>query len=269
VPEQRLLAPAKLTLSLRITRRRADGYHELSSEMVSIDLCDELVVDRYGHGLEIVGDGVAVTPERVGREDDNLVTRALAATGRHARVRLTKRIPIGGGLGGGSSDAAAILRWSGQRDPAAALELGSDVPFCVLGGRARVSGLGEVVEPLPFEARAFVLLVPPLLVSTAAAYRAYDELAAAGVRSADGANDLTEAALAVEPRLARWRDALGEQTGQLPRLAGSGATWFVEGMPEALGLAGRASLSVAGETGRLVATRTVPAGWEGESSREG
>jgi 4-diphosphocytidyl-2-C-methyl-D-erythritol kinase len=265
VAEVRLLAPAKLTLSLRVTGRRADGYHDLASEMVSIDLCDELVVDDEGQGLEVVSDdGRPMVPGPLGAAADNLVVRALAAVGRTAAVRLRKRIPVGGGLGGGSSDAAAVLRWAGCLDLSVAAGLGSDVPFCVTGGRALVAGLGELVSPMPHEARSFVLLVPPLSVSTAAAYRAFDELAPQGAEPDPGGNDLTGAALVVEPALARWRDALGDVSGRTPRLAGSGATWFVEGTPETLGLAGRETLSLAGETGRLLAVRTVPGGWEGE-----
>ena len=90
---------------------------------------------------------------------------------------MDKRIPAGGGLGGGSADAAAVLRWAGCDDlrPSPS-RLGADVPFCLVGGRARVTGIGEVVEPLPPLARAVTLVVPPLAVSTPAVYRAWDEL---------------------------------------------------------------------------------------------
>ena len=155
---------------------------------------------------------------------ENLVERALAACGRRAGVRLTKRIPLGGGLGGGSADAAAVLRWAGCADPDVAVRLGADVPFCLVGGRALVEGVGERVTPLPFEPAGFLLLLPPFGVDTARVYRAWDE----DPRD-DGPNALTAAALAVEPRLAAWRDALGEWTGSEPVLAGSGSTWFVEG----------------------------------------
>jgi 4-diphosphocytidyl-2-C-methyl-D-erythritol kinase len=100
------------------------------------------------------------------------------------------------------------------------------VPFCLVGGRARVTGIGEVLEPLPPEDRTFTLLTPPFGVSTPAVYRAWDEL---GGPRADGPNDLEPAALAVEPRLAGWRDRLADATGRTPVLAGSGSTWFVEG----------------------------------------
>jgi 4-diphosphocytidyl-2-C-methyl-D-erythritol kinase len=90
-----------------------------------------------------------------------------------------------------------------------------------------VSGIGEVLEPLPFVAgQAFTLLTPPFGVSTIAVYRAWDEL---GGPSGSGPNDLEVAALAVEPRLAYWRDRLAEATGMTPVLAGSGSTWFVPG----------------------------------------
>jgi 4-diphosphocytidyl-2-C-methyl-D-erythritol kinase len=140
---------------------------------------------------------------------------------------LDKRIPPGAGLGGGSSDAAAILRWAGVTDPAVAAGIGADVPFCLVGGRARVTGIGEVVEPMPFVDGDLTLLTPPFGCSTVDVYAAWDDLG--GPHAEDGGNDLESAALAVEPRLARYRDDLEEHTGLRPRLAGSGSTWFVEG----------------------------------------
>jgi 4-diphosphocytidyl-2-C-methyl-D-erythritol kinase len=217
-------APAKLTLALRITGVRADGYHLLDAEMVTIDLCDRLELS-HGDGLDVVGGSGPHVPAG----DDNLVRRALAAAGRRAFVRLHKRIPAGAGLGGGSADAAAVLRWAGATDLEAAARLGADVPFCVVGGRARVGGVGEEVEPLPFagvEGRAYTLLTPPFGVSTRLVYLAWDQLGGAG---SDGPNDLEAAALHVEPRLAPWRDRLGSATGETPVLAGSGSTWFVPG----------------------------------------
>jgi 4-diphosphocytidyl-2-C-methyl-D-erythritol kinase len=212
-------APAKLTLTLRVMGVRADGYHLIDAEMVSVDLCDTLT---FGDG-----DGLTITGLEIPTGGDNLVTRALHAVGRRAHVTLHKQIPAGAGLGGGSSDAAAVLRWAGvTTDVALAASLGGDVPFCVVGGRARVTGIGEVVEPLPFVERTFTLLTPPLHVSTPAVYRRWDEL---GGPRAVGPNDLEPAALAVEPELARYRDRLGDATGVTPTLAGSGATWFVEG----------------------------------------
>jgi 4-diphosphocytidyl-2-C-methyl-D-erythritol kinase len=215
-----VVAPAKLTTSLRVVGVRSDGYHLLEAEMVSLDLADELDF-ADGDGLEIVGDAAGISCD-----DDNLVRRALRAVGRTAHVRLRKRIPPGGGLGGGSADAAAVLRWAGCDDVGLATGLGADVPFCVRGGRARVTGIGERLEPLPHEARTFTLLTPPFGCSTPAVYRAWDSL---GGPTGGGANDLEPAALVVEPRLTEWRDQLAGATGEQPVLAGSGSTWFVEG----------------------------------------
>ena len=214
-------APAKLTLSLRVTGVRPDGYHLVDAEMVSLDLADELTFSE-GTGMAIEGDpGLgAVDPH------DNLVRRALRTVGRDAHVVLRRRIPAGGGLGGGSSNAAAVLRWAGCDDLSAAAALGADVPFCLAGGRARVTGIGEVLEPLPYERRTFTLAMPPFGCSTPAVYAAWDEL---GGPTAEGPNDLEPAALVVEPRMAAFRDALGDATGVTPQLAGSGSTWFVPG----------------------------------------
>jgi 4-diphosphocytidyl-2-C-methyl-D-erythritol kinase len=216
-----LRAPAKLTWTLRIVGVRDDGMHLIDAEMVTLDLADTLVVSP-GAGLDVLGATGLVVEDGA----QNLVARALRLVGREARVELTKRIPAGAGLGGGSADAAAILRWAQFSDLEGAATLGADVAFCLVGGRARVRGIGEVVEPLPFEDRSVTLLTPPFGCSTPAVYRAWDDM---GGPTADGQNDLEPAALRVEPRLAEWRDRLGDATGCTPSLAGSGSTWFVEG----------------------------------------
>lgn len=230
-----LLAPAKLTTSLRVLGRRDDGMHLLRAEMVSVDLCDEIEIDEAGEGLEIV-DEVAWSglPETAPQHPEavpgaNLVERALALAGRSAGVILRKRIPAGAGLGGGSSDAAAVLRWAGIDDPLVASRLGADVPFCLRGGRAVVSGTGEVVEPSPDERvreSAFLLVTPRLHVATPDVYRAWDAL---GGPLGEAGNDLEPAALAAYPGLRWWRDVLAASAGERPRLAGSGGTWFLGG----------------------------------------
>jgi 4-diphosphocytidyl-2-C-methyl-D-erythritol kinase len=264
-----------LTLSLRITGVRPDGYHLLESEMVTIDLGDSLVLAE-GDRLTIATDhgpfgraadvGWVTRPIPTG--PSNLVRRALAATGRQAAVRLVKRVPPGAGLGGGSADAAAILRWSGRTEVALAVGLGADVPFCLSGGRALVRGIGEELEPLPYEERSFVLLLLPFGVDTAAVYRAWDDLVERGEMAAPwpgstprvdaDTNDLEAPALAVEPRLGPWRSVLGEVTGQRPRMAGSGSTLFVEGTVESLGLEGRPTLTLGDQTALVVPVRTSP-----------
>ena len=244
-------APAKLTRALRVVGVRDDGYHLLEAEMATIDLADELEIEDGAEGFEVVDevawvvgrgrmstgprprrDAADLVPGAVPPGPENLVVRALATVGRRARVRLSKRGPAGAGLGGGASDAAAVLRWAGALDPAVAAGLGADVPFCVVGGRALVGGIGELVEPLGFEAFTAVLVTPGLAVPTPEVYRAWDEL---GSPLGEYGNDLEPAAVVVEPRLAWWRDLISAVAGQRPRLAGSGGTWFVERDPETAG----------------------------------
>ena len=246
----RLLAPAKLTLQLRITGTRSDGYHLIDAEMVTLDLCDELIVHpSESSSVEVVqvpgdGHGGANPPAwDLPTDGSNLVIRALELAGRTAHVEVRKRIPPGAGLGGGSADAAAVLRWANQlaaaeandaeasRPPAPApiapvqaATLGADVALCLVGGRARVTGIGEIIEPLPFRDQAFVLWTPPVHVDTAAVYGTWDEL---GGPTGQNSNDLEPAALAAYPELAAWRDEFAAASGRTPQLAGSGGTWFV------------------------------------------
>ena len=256
----RLFAPAKLTLSLAVTGVRSDGYHQLRSEMVSLSLADELTFTEGGSGLTLVAEA-GTRAESLDEEGDNLITRALEAVGRRAAVHVRKRIPLGGGLGGGSTDAAAVLRWAGCTDPGVARALGSDVPFSVAGGRALVEGTGETVTPLEFEPRTFLLVLPPFGVDTAKVYAAWDAQKDRQPPET-GANALTAAALVVEPRLALWRDALREVAGKDPTLAGSGSTWFVEVAPEG-SPADPFWLTRGVERARLVRAHTVPEGWDG------
>jgi len=246
-----LRAHAKLTLGLRITGVRDDGYHLIDAEMVSLDLHDLVTLTPGGHGIDASGpfcDGIPL-------DGTNLVARAVRLAGNvdDVGVHLHKLIPHGGGLGGGSTDAATVLRWCGYGSSASALEhasrLGADIPFCLVGGRARVRGIGELVEPLDHVDRIVTLIIPPLAVSTPAAYRAWDDL---GGPVADGPNDLEPAALVVEPELRRWRDRIADCVGTAPVLAGSGATWFVDGArANALG-------ELVDEGARVVVARTVP-----------
>ena len=231
-----LVAPAKLTVSLKVTGVRADGFHLIDAEMVTLELADELDVDVSRTGLEIIGKfsgNLSATNQDL---TNNLVSRALLLAGRKAHVTVTKNIPSGGGLGGGSADAAAILRWAGFTDLVAAAKLGADIAFCMIGGRARVSGIGEVVNPLKKIEREITLVVPPFRVSTPAVYRAFDQLTDFGrtpIKHA-GVNDLELAAINVEPRLAIWKQKISQAAGVEPVLAGSGSTWWLDGKFEQL-----------------------------------
>lgn len=218
-----LEAPAKLTLSLRLTGVRDDGFHLIDAEMVTLELADILYITRGGNGLEIVGPFAT----GVSTDENNLVNRALRLCSIEAHVQIDKRIPSGGGLGGGSADAAAILRWADFTDLVAASRLGADIPFCMVGGHGHVQGIGEVITPLPPVTHDITLVIPPLVVSTAKVYQAWDDL---GGPKTNGANDLEPAALIVEPQLAMWRDRISDATGMTPNLAGSGATWWIFGV---------------------------------------
>ena len=238
---------------------REDGYHLIDAEMVTLDFADELLIEE-GAGLVMLdsheaggelGDWefanweltaqsretsssyaiapnskTSVEPLENLKLSENLIIKALALANRQAKITVVKRIPMGAGLGGGSADAAAVLRWAGIDDLDAAASLGADVPFCLVGGRAQVGGIGEIVNPLPPQPAVYTLLTPPFGCSTQAVYEMWDEM---GGPQGENGNDLEPAAIQAEPRLTEYRDRLAEATGQTPRLAGSGSTWFVEG----------------------------------------
>jgi 4-diphosphocytidyl-2-C-methyl-D-erythritol kinase len=175
-------APAKINRELRVGPLRADGYHEIRSRIVSIDLADTIEVASADE-LHFSSSGIPVPAD-----DSNLVVRAARALaeriGRRpdARIHLTKRVPVASGLGGGSSDAARTLvllseLWGSELSPdelaAIGASLGSDVPFFFVGGEADVSGRGEVVAPIREPARPsedLLLVFPPFGTSTSEAY---------------------------------------------------------------------------------------------------
>ncbi len=211
-----LKAPAKINLSLMITNRREDGYHEIESLFVPVPgLADILDVTSGALGSEcVVESDLPDCPlER------NLVWRAwrayASATGYapDLRVRLTKRIPTGAGLGGGSSDAAAMLHWLQARAGEKALDaealntlaagLGADVPFFLLGRPAVAQGIGERLTPAALDLSAFtlVLAMPLVHVSTPWAYGAYDEFEAEKKRTRPEAEPLTTLARATKKRV--------------------------------------------------------------------
>jgi 4-diphosphocytidyl-2-C-methyl-D-erythritol kinase len=253
-----LFCPAKLNLHLRVLGRRQDGYHLLETLFHAVDLGDELCARRGGGvPLSVTADDAR---DRVGHGDDNLVLRAkaafVAATGRGDDVcfRLHKRIPPGGGLGGGSSDAAAALRLCNELcsrpldDPALhalARGLGADVPFFLHGGSQWGRGVGDELErAVDVGSYHVTLLVPPFGCATADVYKNFsahwnETFDAARVRRARDShhndlasggpfvNDLTAAAERVQPGLVRVRqqaEALGVSG---VAMTGSGSTLFV------------------------------------------
>jgi len=186
-----LSAPAKINLCLHITGRRADGYHELESLFVPVPgLADSLEISPAPSGS-----GCRIEPELPDCPlERNLVHRAWAAYAKatgfapDVLVRLTKRIPTGAGLGGGSSDAAAMLRWLQAKAGAASLgapdlnalaaTIGADVPFFLVSGPALATGIGEKLTTIALDLSAFtlVLALPEARISTPWAYAAFDAL---------------------------------------------------------------------------------------------
>ncbi len=176
----RLLAPAKINVTLEILSRRDDGYHALRSVMIPIALYDEIDI--------VPSERTRFETSDASLDSDNLVMRALAASGiatTHA-VHLGKKIPVGGGLGGGSSDAAAVLRAAMRGElgatPSAidwiaiAAKLGSDVPFFLVGTGALVEGYGERVTAMGALPPWWVVVVRPhAFVATVDAYRRLDD----------------------------------------------------------------------------------------------
>ena len=227
----RLEAPAKLNLSLRVTGRRDDGYHLLEGEWVLLELADRLLLLPGCSGLRVEGLGAPDLP--LGME--NLAWRGLVAglgeSPDLACLALEKRIPVGAGLGGGSSDAAAAWRlgraWRGlsdtpsEEDLAALSRIGADVPFLASGlAAARVRGIGEQLEPIPAEARSVALVHPPFELSTAAVF---GELRRDEWGRAE--NDLLAPAIRLQPALGDIAARVADAGGQ-PRLTGSGSTLF-------------------------------------------
>ena len=178
----RVRALAKINLDLRVIGKRQDGYHELRTVFQTVSLADTLdIAFTPGAKTEIELQGDLNTPENLVFKAAGLCLDAMAVKGK-AEFRLRKRIPMGAGLGGGSSDAAAVLlalpALAGRTVPLdhlieMASELGSDVPFFLLGGTAAGIGRGTELFPLPeVPQRAGVLVAPGVHVSTAEAYRA-------------------------------------------------------------------------------------------------
>mgnify|MGYP001080205620 CR=1 FL=1 len=233
-------APAKLNLFLHVVGRRADGYHLLQSVFRFVDFGDTVHIEARADGRIVrAADLPGVT------EDADLTLRAarllqpLAAPGAGATLRVEKRLPLGGGLGGGSSDAATVLLalnrlWnlnlSRERLRALGLQLGADVPVFVFGETAFAEGIGEILSPVAAPPAWYVVLVPPVAVSTPAIFSAPELtrdtplIKMPGFSAGMGRNDLQPVVLARHPEVAaclNWLAAFGDA-----RMTGSGACVF-------------------------------------------
>lgn len=257
------LAPAKVNLALHVTGRRPDGYHLLDSLVVFARVGDLLEAEPApGLSLTLAGKFAG----SLGVDAGNSVLRAaelLRTPGRGAALRLTKMLPVAAGLGGGSADAAAALRllarlW-GLEIPAphAVLGLGADVPVCLVGGAARMRGIGERLDPVALPPFWLALVNPGVPVSTAAVFAGlasrdnpglpdppeFRDAAALCAWLGAARNDLEAPARAIAPMIETALAALAAQPGcGLARMSGSGATCFGIFAEEAAALAAMAAL---------------------------
>jgi 4-diphosphocytidyl-2-C-methyl-D-erythritol kinase len=244
-------APAKINRELRVGPRRPDGYHSILSRFSSLDLADRLEAEP-ADGLYFSTRG-----EPSPSDASNLVLRAARALAEklgvvaRARLTLTKAIPAGAGLGGGSSDAASALRllaslWkanlASQDLEALAARLGSDVPFFLIGGEADVGGRGEQVQPRKdIPSSEIWLLIPPFSLSTAQVYGLYDQMAGKSSSEAPtrleietsgrmfGPNDLAGAVLEANPRMAMYLSAARTVASEVT-ITGSGSAIAISGV---------------------------------------
>src|SRR5438094_3979660 len=241
-----LNAAAKINLALEVLGKRDDGYHEVATVMKAVDLSDRLVIED-AEGLEL-----RVSAPDLPSDGRNLVVRAAhalreaTAVSRGARITLDKRIPVAAGLGGGSTDAAAVLvglnllwrlGWSRARLADAAVKLGMDVPFFLHGGAALATGRGEHLEPLACSALSLVLVNPRVAASTA---EIYEGVAAAMYANAARARRMAAALKSRQP--GRVAAALGNT---LERVA-SARYREVEQMEAALLAAGALGAAMSG-----------------------
>ena len=272
----RVEAPAKINRELRVGRLRPDGFHEIRSRMVSIDVCDTLDIEP-AENLELLCSGLEVPAD-----ETNLVARAARALAARlgvparARIRLEKRIAVGSGLGGGSADAAVALMalsrlWGARLEPEElgelASTLGSDVPFFLFGGEAQSSGRGERIAPLPDGPETeLLLLIPPFPISTREVYEAHSRRAGASavlpagleVETSGrflGPNDLASAVLEIHPEMEIYLRSAREVSDEVA-ITGSGCAVVLAGAsPEA-----PASLTRNLPGAALVRTRTLSRG---------
>ena len=284
------LAPAKLNLFLHVTGRRADGYHNLESVFQLLDLCDTVSIRLRTDGEVRRGAPLATVPQ-----DADLALRAarllreVGGVSAGADIALEKRVPIGGGLGGGSSDAATVLMalnrlWginlAQEQLMELGLGLGADVPFFVFGRNAFARGVGEQLQALDLPPLWYVVLAPQANVPTAAIFQspeltrnaksvkmadfaAHGQIAVAALEEPVFRNDLQPVAVAKFPEIERalaWLRAACGKASMAPaisaRMTGSGACVFAgfrqEGEARAVFAIERAGVAEAGIQGFVV-----------------
>ena len=224
-----LPARAKLNLDLAILGRRADGFHDVRTTLQAIDLHDLITLEPAGET------SLTTTGLPIANSAQNAVLKALAAL-EHAtrqqlptRIHLHKRIPPGSGMGGASSDAATTLRALASLHHvtadlrAIAASLGADVPFFLTGGTAIADQRGDHLTPIPTQAQWFAIAWPGVELPTPDVYRAWDTMEKPPINSS---NQLTEAAMGIEPGLREFANALNSH-GRGWQMTGSGSAFFL------------------------------------------
>ena len=256
-----LSAPAKLNLFLHVVGRRPDGYHLLESVFELIDLADTVELHpRQDGALTLAAPTPGVDPEGdLGLRAARLLAAEARAAGRTvpgATLRIEKRIPMGAGLGGGSSDAATVLRglnrlwnlgWATERLAQLGLVLGADVPFFVGGRTAFVTGVGEILRPIELPIHHHVVLTPAVEIPTAVVFRdpeltrdsiplkidSLSQVQAVYDAIAEGKNDLQAVVVRRSAPVAQALSLLAEAAGSVgiapesARMSGSGASVFL------------------------------------------
>lgn len=287
------LAPAKINLALHVTGRRADGYHLIESLAVFTRFGDRVEIERADSDLFSASGKYA---SAVPLDDSNLVVKAREALRREAglqrtppvAIRLEKNLPVASGVGGGSSDAAAVLRglvdaWELDIDDAElariGLSLGADIPMCLAAKPLVARGIGDELSSVPdFPALGLVLVNPGTAVSTAEVFNALASRDNDGLpplpRTIDfhsirnwleiTRNDLEPAARAIQPAIGKALSVLNKAGAGFARMSGSGATCF--GLFETGNVAKRAALDIRSRHPDwfVAATRSMEAGAHGQ-----
>lgn len=239
-------APAKLNLFLHVIGRREDGYHLLQTAFRFIDHSDRLRFDITHNGVIRHANPIPGLTET----DDLCVRAAKLLRQRSGReslgveIHLEKNIPLGGGLGGGSSDAATTLialnrlwgiDWERERLMALGLELGADVPVFIYGRNAFAEGVGEELYAVDLPSAWYVVLTPPVQISTAAVFTSKEltrntiPIKMAAFSMGQGHNDLEPVAMRMQPVIAEWLEWLKQQHGTTKvAMSGSGSCVFAE-----------------------------------------
>ena len=256
------LARAKINLTLDILKLRKDGFHEVEMIMQTLDLADEVELTQIKSGIELKVDATQIKGgENIPCDEKNLAYRAAVAVNGYCRknfgvlINLVKKIPAAAGLGGGSADAAAVIRGMNwlfdlnlKTDDLCRIgaQVGSDVPFCIVEGTCLAKGRGEFLHELPpFKHFHVVLVKPNLDISTAWAYKTYDELNADSIKHPPTyeivelfkrrdfnfalkklANVLEPVAEKVFPELENYKARMVEAGAKVALMTGSGPTIF-------------------------------------------